>query len=317
MRCRCGVVSRWLVVAVALAGVGCGERPLPEPPPGMVLVPAGEFIMGSNEVDGDGLQEEFGFREPLYLDEHPRHRRHVAAFYIDQHEVTNDQYKRFVMETGIAEPQPWVANAYNVSEARLQSFDLETLRWVVAEYFRLDKDTTGMDQAQLLEELGDIQRQRDRLPVTGVNWYDASSYCKWLGKRLPSEAEWEKAARGAQGRAYPWGDEWDETKSNTGELNDSEQILAAAGSFPQDVSTFGVYDLGGNVSEWVADWYEPYTDAEYRSPYYGGIHKVIKGGGAGIGHYALSYFFRSARRGQADPSAVSTDVGFRCAGTVP
>ena len=308
MRCRYRIAA-----VLVSAGAGCSEAPPRQAPQGMVLVPAGEFVMGSDRVDTDGLQAEFGFREPMYLDEHPRHRRHVEAFYIDQYEVNNGDYKRFVVETGIAEPQPWVQNGYNVSDDRLAAFDLETLRWVVAEYFRLDKDTTQMDRQQLKAELNNIQRQRDRLPVTGVNWYDAYSYCKWRDKRLPTEAEWEKAARGPQGLEYPWGDEWDASQSNTGDFSESEQILAAVGSFAGDVSFFGVYDLGGNVSEWVADWYAPYAGAEYQSPYYGGIHKVIKGGGAGVGHYALSYFFRAARRGQADPSTVSTDVGFRCA----
>ena len=317
MRGRCGIVLSFvrfvMAVGVVVVASGCSEDQPSPAPEGMVLIPAGEFAMGSDEVDSGGLQEEFGFREPMYLDEHPRHRRDVEAFYIDQYEVRNSDYRRFVVETGIAEPQIWIQNGYNVSDDRLRSFELETLRWVATEYFRVDQDTTQMDQEQLMVELGEIQRQRDVLPVTSVNWYDASSYCKWLGKRLPGEAEWEKAARGPQGFAYPWGDEWDIAKSNTGDLRESEEILAAVGSFPGDVSVFGVYDMGGNVSEWVSDWYAPYAGAEYQSPYYGDIHKVIKGGGAGVGHYALSYFFRAARRGQADPSAVSTDVGFRCA----
>ncbi len=299
-------------LAFALLLVGC-DQPLPEiapPPEGMVLIPAGEFVMGSNRVDEDGKQEEFGFREPMYLDEHPEHRQSLAAFYIDQYEVRAKDYKQFLLQTNSAAPQPWVQNGYNVTMARLEGFSLDTLRKVALDYFKLDRDVSVMDKAALLAALQQMQQLRDVLPVIGVNWYDAASYCRWLGKRLPSEAEWEKAARGTSGFEYPWGNEWDRQKSNVG---DGEKILVPVGSYPADRSPYGVYDLGGNVSEWVDDWYQAYPGADYQSPYFGDIHKVIKGGGAGVGHYALSYFFRSARRGQADPSAMSVDVGFRCA----
>lgn len=302
----------WMVLPLAL--LGCDHRAdqprVATPPAGMVLVPAGEFIMGSDKVDAAGKQSEFGFREPMYLDEHPQHRVMVDAFYIDAHEVTSADYKQFVLETNAEPPPPWVQNGYNVSQARLSEFDVETLRKAAADYFQLDMDSSKMDKPQLLAELERIQQQRGLLPVTAVKWYDAASYCLWRGKRLPTEAEWEKAARGSDGRDYPWGNEWLPSMSNIG---DGESVLANVGSYAGDRSVYGVYDLGGNVSEWVDDWYRPYPGAEYQSPYYGDIHKVIKGGGAGVGHYALSYFFRAPRRGQADPSAMSTDVGFRCA----
>lgn len=304
----------WIVLPLLLIGCGKSDQArVATPPAGMVLVPAGEFIMGSDKIDDAGKQAEFGFREPMYLDEHPQHRVMVNAFYIDQHEVTSADYKQFMLETNITPPQPWVQNGYNVSKARLSEFDIATLRKIAADYFQLDMDTGKLDKPQLLAELEKIQQQRDPLPVTAVSWYDAASYCLWRGKRLPGEAEWEKAARGSDGRDYPWGSEWQPSMSNIG---DGESVLANVGSYEGDRSVYGVYDLGGNVSEWVDDWYRPYAGAEYKSPFYGDIHKVIKGGGAGVGHYALSYFFRSPRRGQADPSAMSTDVGFRCAKSV-
>lgn len=294
--------------------LGCSKTPTPPPvvtlPEGMVLVPAGEFMMGSNQVDKSGKQEEFGFREPMYLDEHPQHRVVVGAFYIDEYEVRSVDYKQFILETGAEPPPTWVQSGYNVSQMRLGEFDLEALRGIAADYFQLDMDTSRLDKPQLLAELVKIQQQQDELPVTAVKWYDAATYCLWRGKRLPTEAEWEKAARGTDGRDYPWGGEWLPSMSNIG---DGEAVLAKVGSYVGDRSVYGVYDLGGNVSEWVDDWYRAYPGAKYQSPFAGDIHKVIKGGGAGVGHYALSYFFRSARRGQADPSAMSTDVGFRCA----
>ncbi len=308
-----------VVLALGLLMAACSDesdKVALAPPEDMILVPAGEAVIGSNDVDTEGKQEEFGFREPMYLDEHPRHRRFIDAFLIDKYEVTNGKYKQFVRETGAPEPRLWIQNGYNVRQEKLEAFDLETLRWAAAEYFRLDMDTTRMDQPALLAAIAEVQAARDQLPVTGVNWYDAASFCRWYDKRLPTEAEWEKAARGVDGRLYPWGDEWDPAKANTGTGAEQDQIIAAVGSYAADRSPWGAFDMAGNVSEWVADWYGPYPGADYQSRYYGEIEKVIKGGGAGIGHYALSYFFRLPRRGHADPSAVSTDVGFRCAKSV-
>ncbi|MBI3772426.1 MAG: SUMF1/EgtB/PvdO family nonheme iron enzyme [Gammaproteobacteria bacterium] len=315
MRARRQVIL-WCSLVLGLAG--CESAPPPAPPPqGMVLIPAGEFVMGSNRVDEAKLTEEFGFRQPMYLDEHPQHKVELKAFYIDRLEVTNADYKAFVHATGTAEPALWVQNGYNVRDDKLRSFRIETLQWVAREYFHLDQDTRALDKDALVAELEKIQRQRDPLPVTAVNWYDAASYCRWKKKRLPSEGEWEKAARGTDGLEYPWGQSWDSSRVNTGENDDSGVELRPVGSFADDRSPFSVMDMGGNVSEWVADWYEAYPGATFKSEFYGGIHKVIKGGGAGVGHYAISYFFRAARRGQADPSAVSTDVGFRCAQDAP
>jgi formylglycine-generating enzyme required for sulfatase activity len=309
-------ITRHLLVAVLLLAVAACEQQAPQVAPapvGMVLIPAGEFVMGSDAVDSDGKQAEFGFRQPMYLDEHPRHRVKLNAFYIDKFEVSNGDYKHFVQETHISEPSTWVQNGYNVSDRHLASFDLNNLRKVARDYFQLDMDTTKMDRKALLAELRRIQAERNKLPVTVVNWYDAASFCRWQGKRLPSEAEWEKAARGPDGRRYPWGNEWDQTRTNVGDNNDNDAIVAASGSYPDDRSPYGVFDLAGNVSEWVNDWYRPYPGADFQSKFFGDIQKVVKGGGAGVGHYALSYFFRAARRGHADPSTLATDVGFRCA----
>ncbi|HEC19808.1 MAG TPA: formylglycine-generating enzyme family protein [Gammaproteobacteria bacterium] len=282
-----------------------------------VLISAGPFIMGSDKVDTTDKQKEYGLVKPLFLDEHPAHEVVLPAYYIDPYEVTNARYKAFVRATGHGEPFNWTQNGYNLIEARLRASDLKTLRWIATEYFQFDIDTRRAGKAKLLQLMRADRAQKDRLPVTDVSWFDASAYCQWAGKRLPSEAEWEKAARGTDGREFPWGNDWDTGKTNVGDDADWENGIAPVGSYPKNKSPYGVYDMAGNVWEWTADWYKPYPGSDYTSKDFGETHKVIRGGGGGVGHYSLSFFFRSAMRGNAPPDTLSGDVGFRCAWDAP
>ncbi|WP_455198535.1 formylglycine-generating enzyme family protein [Kaarinaea lacus] len=278
-----------------------------------VLVPAGAFIMGSNKVDDSDKQKEYGLVYPLYVNEHPEHKVELPAYYIDKYEVTNGQYKQFVRATRYPEPFDWSQNGYNLLEERLKATDVETLRWIASEYFKFDLDTRVMNKTQLLKAMIEDQALHDRLPVTGVSWKDASNYCQWQGKRLPSEAEWEKAARGTEGLEFPWGNNWDTALANVGDDTQWEDGIAPVGSYAQNVSPFGVYDMAGNVWEWVDDWYQSYPGSTYESEDFGETKKIIRGGGGGVGHYSLSYFFRSAMRSHAPPNTKNNDVGFRCA----
>lgn len=147
-------------------------------------------------------------------------------------------------------------------------------------------------------------------PVVNTTWFDAYNYCKWAGKRLPKEEEWEKAARGPLGNSYPWGNSYEEKKAN---LNTGK--TAPAGSYKSDRSYFGVYDMGGNVMEWTDTWYDAYPGNKLQDREFGRINKVLRGGIAGIsGHYIMNRIFsRASFRHYVPPGVYGEDAGFRCA----
>jgi formylglycine-generating enzyme required for sulfatase activity len=287
---------------------------------GMVPIPAGEFTMGSDREDNLSMWREanalnpYGFNDQQYLNERPAHKLNLPAFLMDKYEVTNAQFRDFAIATQHAVPKHWPRNGYNFSNELLARMPLEDLRRVATERFKLDMDVPAMSREALLAELVKVQADRDNYPVTTVTWYDASSYCAWAGKRLPTEAEWEKAARGPHGFEFPWGNTWDPKKVST-MSEDPETPYAHVGSYPDDKSDYGVYDLGANVSEWVYDWYDAYPgaipDPTIRN--YGRVHRVVRGGMASSGHYdSISVVFRTARRMHLRPDTALIDLGFRC-----
>jgi len=277
----------------------------------MVLVPAGEFIRGSNKEDKEQMKERYGFTEPLFLDEHPEHKMTLPAFYIDTYEVSNGQFKEFILKTKRKLPYEWGHNGYGLTMDEASHMKLEQLRGIAADDFQLDMDTREMSREALMAEMEKANKARDVFPVTGIDWWYADQYCKWRGERLPTEAEWEKAARGPNGLEFPWGNEFNADTTNTGDNDEWEEGYAPVGSYPQNKSPYGAYDMGGNVWEWTESWYDAYPGNDYNSQFYR-QDKVIRGGGGGIGHYALSHFFRGATRQHADPRIATEDVGFRC-----
>jgi formylglycine-generating enzyme required for sulfatase activity len=287
---------------------------------GMVLIPAGEFKMGSDKEEnlamwrGANDLNPYGFNERLYVDERPMHMVNLPAYQIDKYEVTNAQYKEFVVSTGHKIPSTWAKNGYNIGSDYLDFLSLKDLQQIASDLFRLDMDVTVMNRDDLLAELHNAQNARDNLPVTWVTWHDANNFCQWSRKRLPTEAEWEKAARGPKGFEYPWGNQWDPKKINT-MSEDEDAPYSPVGSYPGDVSAYGVYDMAANVSEWVADWYDAYPGADpAASRFFGKSQRVVRGGMASSGHYdSLSVVFRSAKRNHLFPSTALIDLGFRCA----
>jgi iron(II)-dependent oxidoreductase len=202
----------------------------------VVSIPAGEFVRGSDM----GYSNE-GPQQLVYLD----------AFEIDQYEITNIQYSRFLLATGNKAPSYWIDGEYPDGQA---------------DY-----------------------------PVVGIHWRNANEYCTWAGKRLPTEAEWEKACRGPNGNIYPWGNEWNLQRANVDSVMASLSLvkqdgsptawayawqllqttpgtgqlgLQPVGSYPTGVSFYGVMDLVGNASEWVFDWYNwsDYSNLPLRNP---------------------------------------------------
>jgi formylglycine-generating enzyme required for sulfatase activity len=206
----------------------------------MVRVPGGTFPMGSADDDPDALPDEV-----------PQHRVTLDSFWIDQTEVTNGQYVQFLNEHGNSGAQGVSMIVLNRGYTRV---------------------------SQVGDEFGTTEASLDR-PVLMVTWHGAAAYCEWAGGRLPTEAEWEYAARGPEGNLYPWGNA--PPTCDLANYGDCNRAAARVGSRPAGASWCGALDMAGNVWEWVADWYGPYTVRPQENPTgpATGDIPVLRGGG--------------------------------------
>lgn len=197
--------------------------------------------------------------------------------------------------------------------------DTLPVRLVKVEPFYIDKhevtnkqwkeflDATGYNWGGRMQAWpgGVLPKEMENLPVVYVNWYDAQAYAKWAGKRLPTEAEWEKAARGVDFRKYPWGNRFDKNLCNVSESGHKKVL--PVGSFPKGASPYGCLDMCGNVAEWTADWYDAYPGNDKNLPQFGQRYRVIRGG-----HYNSASGYETFARGYLEPTARLPYVGFRC-----
>lgn len=285
-------------------------------PEDMVLIPEGPFLMGSTEEDINKLLELDRNVEASRFDvEVPQREVFMGAYLIDKYPVTNAEYRKFIESGGYKHRDFWSDAGWDYVQ---QSKPL---------------DCDGVH--------GAIDDEDD-CPVVNVSWYEAEAFAKYVWKRLPTEAEWEKAARGTDGRIYPWGNEFDKTKLNCAESKIEKPTPVT--KFSDGISGYECFDMAGNVWEWTADWFDGqyYRSASDRDPqgpvkaedkpFFGrpedvgtSIYelehskagnstlsdcKVLRGGswnGGGVIH------IRCANRDYDEPDYKNDTIGFRCA----
>ncbi len=282
--------------------IGCGEKDKPEeePEPEPEKVEEPEPTTGLNGYDLDfvsemsdsmvSIEDIKGVKiigeddKAAYPDRYPKHEYTGDSFYISKTEITNKQFKTFIDNKGYSTEKFWSEDGWE---------------WI---------QTEGHTEPA---KFGDEAYNQDDYPVVGISYYEAEAFCKSLGLSLPTEEQWEVAARGKDGNIFPWGDEWDESKAHVNKSGPT-----SVGSTTSDVSPFGMLDMCGNVSEWTSSDYALYEGNDTKLPedeetYVKG-RKVVKGGNfkkANVPSYMAS------NRLPVDPTLRSRLIGFRVIGT--
>jgi len=285
-------------------------------PKNMALIPEGLFLMGSTEEDiGKLLELDRNVEAGRFDVEIPQREVYMSAYLIDKYPVTNAEYKEFIESGGYKQRDLWSDAGWDYVQ-RSKPLDSDVVN-------------SAMDG-------------EDDCPVVNVSWYEAEAFARYAGKRLPTEAEWEKAARGTDGRIYPWGNEFDKAKLNCAESRIEKPTPVTR--YLRGQSVYGCFDMAGNVWEWTADWFDSqyYRSAPNRDPqgpakaedkpFFGrpedvgtSIYelepsvagsstlsdcKVLRGGswnGGGVIH------IRCANRDYDEPDYKNDTIGFRCA----
>ena len=269
----------------------------------MLLVPAGRFTMGTRPDQIQAIASAFPGTDPKWLrDERPEHEVFLSAYYIDQFEVTNEQFGRFVETTGYKTVAEQSGLKSYVDDGKGNARLMPGAYWKAPD--------------------GPGSQAPPNNPVTHMTWYDAREYARWAGGGVPTEAQWEKAARGTDGRLYPWGNEWADTLCNRGEYDPTTKRImgfagdgflrtAPVGFYKKNVSPFGCYDMAGNVWEWVYDRYRggQYALGQWRNPRgpKKGKLRVLRGGSWAY----IPTFVRCAARWRRAPNVPYNAQGFR------
>jgi formylglycine-generating enzyme required for sulfatase activity len=254
----------------------------------MRLIPAAEFIMGSTieQTEAAKRLDKDGPQFPL-LHETPQFRAKIDNFYLSVFAATNEQFARFLSETrpSVEQLQHWIS-------------------W-------LDRIIVAPNESERYRALPEFKTH----PVINVTWFGAEAYCNWAGLRLPTEVEWEKAARGNDGRIFPWGNEWDPDRLCWWGSHDEKETTSPVDAFPQGCSPYGIFQMAGNVEEWCADWYQRDVYKRYatgnRATPRAGMGRVLRGGNC-LRKNKLE--FRCAMRRANTPSFANIlYTGIRCA----
>ncbi len=293
----------------------------------MMVIPAEEFLMGTADAHSDLPANRLGpgklkptdvkfaraWEGWALEDERPQRPVRLKAFAIDRYEVTNAQYRAFLADVKKNGDAAWA------HPDQPKGKDHTPRYW--KEFNPLLQDSEFAQLAQFSA----ATFTQDDTPVVGVDWFDAYAYAKWAGKRLPTEAEWELAARGTDGRRWPWGNDWQWGLCNIGGAKSGADVRAKGrekdgyiypapvGRFPGGRSPFGCDDMAGNAAEWVADWYaadEYRTDsAENPRGPRTGVARVVRGGSS----QNYPSYTRGAARARREPEFRAFTLGFRCA----
>ncbi|MEH6939376.1 formylglycine-generating enzyme family protein [Bacillus sp. JJ664] len=277
----------------------------------MIYLPGGKFLMGTDDQEGYYADGEGPIREIK-----------VNPFFIDACTVTNAQFEDFVLDTGYkteAEIYGWSFVFHSLvsseTQKKVTQFVRQTPWWLVVEGANW-RHPEGPDST--------LENRFDH-PVIHVSWNDASAYCSWVGKRLPTEAEWEFAARGGLvQKKYAWGDElhpngehyaniWQGQFPNENQAFDGYEGTAPARSYPPN--QYGLYNVSGNVWEWCSDWFSPnyhvHDSIENPKGSPQGTSKVIRGGSY-LCHESYCNRYRVAARSYNAPDSSTGNMGFRC-----
>ena len=298
------IIAAIVSIAIILYfGLNSGRKDRVSEVDGMVMVyiAAGGFPMG---------YEENVFTDDKYANQFPKHIVYLDGYWIDKTEITNGMFSKFVNATQYTTEVEKIGNGYVASDVTVYWAKVEGASWKTPR--GPDSSISGMENH----------------PVVQVTWNDANAYCEWAGRRLPTDAEWEKAARGNDMRMYPWGN-----NDPTGELanlpdislykvlkfewlnngiDDGFAFTAPVGSYPKGASPYGILDMAGNVWEWVSDWAGKYVaeDSPSRNPTgpSSGEYHVIRGES-----WDVNYGNAAVDRQADSPDGRSASLGFRCA----